>query len=65
MTDRQRRVEANAKKMKVSLEAKGACQDMDQDFLDAWLLPFANEIEWTLEQMKSPGPWYSVLKKEE
>lgn len=65
MTKRQRRVEASAKKMKAGLKADGACQDLDPDFLDAWLLLFANELEWTLEQMKSPGPLYSVLKKEE
>lgn len=64
MTERQKRVEANAKKMKAGLKANGACQDLDPDFLDAWLLLLANEIEWTLEQMKGPGIMHQVLKEE-
>ncbi len=65
MTERQKRVEASAKKMKAGLKAKGACRDLDPDFLNSWMLFFANEIEWTLEQMKGPGIMHQVLKGED
>ncbi|KKL89296.1 hypothetical protein LCGC14_1916140 [marine sediment metagenome] len=62
---RQKRVENHAKKMMAGLKAEGACQDLDPDFLNAWMLLFANELEWTLEQMKGPGIMHQLFPKGE